>query len=212
MYNFKKVKKIMKKIMMTLAAVCVAATMNAQVYVGGTLGLGFQNKLTDKDGKDATGMTFAIKPEIGYVLNENSALGIVLGFGVSNNSNMVGEQYAAAANTNLKLDKSAVTFTVSPYYRYNYLKFSNVNLFFDGQFAFGLAKQDNNKLTQIGLGIVPGVSVNLNEKISFVAKMGFIGWTSTKAKINGVEGDAQSTFGLGVNSLSGLEFGMYYNF
>lgn len=29
----------MKKIFMTLAAVCVAATMNAQVYVGGGLGL-----------------------------------------------------------------------------------------------------------------------------------------------------------------------------
>ena len=28
----------MKKIMMTLAAVCVAATMNAQVWVGGSLG------------------------------------------------------------------------------------------------------------------------------------------------------------------------------
>ena len=50
----------MKKIMMTLAAVAVAATMNAQVYLGGTLGLGFENKLTDKDGNDATGMTFQI--------------------------------------------------------------------------------------------------------------------------------------------------------
>ena len=29
----------MKKIMMTLAAVCVAATMNAQWYIGGGLGL-----------------------------------------------------------------------------------------------------------------------------------------------------------------------------
>ena len=28
----------MKKIFMTLAAVCFAATMNAQVYVGGSLG------------------------------------------------------------------------------------------------------------------------------------------------------------------------------
>ena len=38
----------MKKIFMTLAAVCVAATMNAQVYVGGGLGLAS----TSQDGGD----------------------------------------------------------------------------------------------------------------------------------------------------------------
>ncbi len=202
----------MKKIMMTLAAVCVAATMNAQVYLGGTFGLGFQNKLTDKDGKDATGVSFSIMPEIGYKLDDKSAVGIVLGLGVTNNSNVIGEKIAAVANTNVKLDKSAMNFSIAPYYRYNYLQFSNVNLFFDGQVGFSMAKQDENKLTQFGVGLVPGVSVNLNEKISFVAKMGFIGWTSTKAKVSGVESDAQSTFGLGFDSLSGLQFGMYYNF
>ena len=40
----------MKKIFMTLAAVAVAATMNAQVYLGGAFGLGFENKLIDKAG------------------------------------------------------------------------------------------------------------------------------------------------------------------
>ncbi len=190
---------------MTIAAAFVATTMSAQVYVGGTLGLGFQNKLTDMDGKDATGMTFQIKPEIGYTLDENSALGIAIGFGTTNNTN-----YATVngLKTNQKLDKSVTIFSVAPYYRYNYLKLSNVNLFIDGQFNFDYTKYDEWNNTKMGLGIVPGVAVNMNEKISFVAKMGFIGWQQSKDK----DCDAQSEFGLDMDTLGGLEFGMYYNF
>ena len=49
----------MKKIMMTLAAACVAATMSAQVYVGG--GVGFQ---TTSQG-DYTNTVIKLVPEIG---------------------------------------------------------------------------------------------------------------------------------------------------
>lgn len=202
----------MKKIMMTLAAVCVAATMNAQVYVGGTLGLGFENKLTDKDGKDATGMIFQIKPELGYNLDEKSSVGIVLGFGVTNNTNEMINQndtFAKILAGGHKTDKSAIQFTVAPYYRYKFVQFDKVDLFIDAQVGFVYTKYDEWNNTTFNIGVRPGVAFNASDKISFVAKLGSgLFFESSKNK----DQDAVSKFGLNANTLAPLEIGMYYNF
>lgn len=202
----------MKKIMMTLAAVAVAATMNAQVYVGGALGLGFENKLTDVDGNDATGMTFQIKPELGYNLDEKSSVGIVLGFGVTNNTNEMinrNDTFGQALVGDRKTDKSAIQFTVAPYYRYKFVQFGNVDLFIDAQVGFTYTKYDEWNNTTFGVGVRPGVAYNANDKISFVAKLGNgLFFESSKNK----DQDAKSKFGLSANTLAPLEIGMYYNF
>ena len=208
----------MKKIMMTLAAVAVAATMNAQVYVGGTLGLNFQNKLTGESG-DATGMTFKIQPEIGYNLNEDMAVGIVLGFGINTNGKQNLSEDVKGWNTmnyggGVKYKNSQIAFEVAPYFRYNFVKLEKVNFFFDAGVGFGYISQKQTddytwNATRFSIFVQPGVAVNLNEKVSFVAKLGDgLGFRSTKVK----DHDAQSTFGLDLKSLAGLSFGMYYNF
>ncbi len=201
----------MKKIMMTLAAVCVAATMNAQVYVGGTLGLDFQTKMADQtSGDDATGMTFQIKPELGYNLDEKSSVGIVLGFGISNNYAEVMKQATGISYpTNTKLDKNAISFQIAPYYRYKFLQFDKVDLFIDAQVGFQYTKYDEWNNTTFGLGVRPGVAFNASDKVSFVAKLGNgLFFESSKDK----DADAVSKFGLSANSLAPLEIGMYYNF
>lgn len=198
----------MKKIMMTLAAVCVAATMNAQGYIGGSLGLDFQNKLIDKDGKDATGMFFQIKPELGYNLDDKSSVGIVLGFGVTNNGNKITIN-GANPFAGHKTDKSAIQFQIAPYYRYKFLQFDKIDLFVDAMVALQYTKMDEWNNTTFGIGVRPGVAFNANDKISFVAKLGDgLFFESSKDK----DSDAVSHFGLNANTLAALEIGMYYNF
>ena len=63
----------MKKIFMTLVAVCFAATMNAQVYVGGSLG--FNAWSSQENAGDRSETTFKIMPEIGYNINDSWAIG-----------------------------------------------------------------------------------------------------------------------------------------
>ena len=193
--------------MMTLAALAVAATMNAQGYIGGSLGLDFQNKLVDKDGKDATGMFFQIKPEVGYNLDDKSSVGIVLGFGVTNNGSKM--SFNGVKFAGLKTDKSAIQFQVAPYYRYKFVQFGNVDLFIDAQVGFTYTKYDEWNNTTFGVGVRPGVAYNANDKISFVAKLGNgLFFESSKNK----DQDAKSKFGLSANTLAPLEIGMYYNF
>ena len=69
----------MKKIMMTLAPVAVAATMNAQGYIGGNLGFNTSKDKTTP-GTEVTLTGFNIAPELGYKLDDKLGVGVVLGF------------------------------------------------------------------------------------------------------------------------------------
>ena len=66
------------------------------------------------------------------------------------------------------------------------------------------------KVNAFGLGLQPGVAVNLNDKISFVAKLGQIGWSTAKADLDGAKAVNEIDFSL--NSLAALNFGLYFNF
>ena len=185
----------MKKIFMTLAAVCVAATMNAQVYVGGGLGL----TSTSQDG--STNTKVKLMPEIGYSLNDSWAIGVAFGYA---------ENEQSVTTNNITVSAKNKAFEVNPYVRYTFAKLDKVNLFLDG--SVGYMHEDpaaGNKVNTFGLGIKPGIAVNLNDKLSFVAHAGFLGWQNVKADYDGAK--AANTFGFDLDG-SNLSFGVYYNF
>ncbi len=176
----------MKKIMMTLAAVCVAATMNAQVYVGGSVGF----ETTSQDGNSST--NFKILPEIGYNLNEDWAVGITLGY--SQNKDFS--------------DVKTKMFQISPYARYTVAKLDKVNIFVDGTVGYMHYDLAGTKSNAFEVGLKPGVSVNLNDKLSFVSHLGFLGYQYAKADVDGAK--AANTFGFDFSN--NISFGLYYNF
>ncbi len=179
---------------MTLAAVAVAATMNAQAYIGG--GIGFQ---TSKQGDDKTTLV-TVMPEIGYNLDENWAVGIGLGYGHTKNS-----VEKKGVETSVKTD----VFQIAPYARYTFAKFDKVNLFVDGGMHYMHTKTGDVKNNTFGIGLKPGVAVNLNSKLSFVAHVGFLGYVNSKDDFDGAE--AENTFGFNLDG-NDLSFGLYYNF
>ena len=68
----------MKKILMTIAAVFAAVSMNAQVYVGGSLA--FESWSSQKLAGDKSETVFKLLPEIGYNLSDEWAIGTVIGY------------------------------------------------------------------------------------------------------------------------------------
>ena len=161
----------MKKIFMTLVAVCFAATMNAQVYVGGSLG--FNAWSSQENAGDRSETTFKIMPEIGYNINDSWAIGTV--------------------------------FTVAPYARYTFAKCGKVNFFVDGGLDFTTAKDAD--WNEFAVGLKPGLSVALSDKVSFVSHIGFLGYD-----VFNPEGDKNniSKFGLDLDG-NNLTFGLYFN-
>lgn len=176
----------MKKILMTLAVALVTVSASAQVYVGGSVGLG-STKIAGGDSKT----TYKILPEIGYNLNGNWAVGTVVGFGKGNPTELesVGTEY----------------FAVQPYVRYTFVQSKLVNVFIDGGLGFTDYKDAG---TEWSVGLKPGLAVNLNRSLSFVTHIGFFGWNSYNP-----DGDGRNSSAWGVN-LDGnnITFGLYYNF
>ena len=180
----------MKKIMMTLAAVAMAATMNAQVYVGGSLGFG-----SVKHGDSES--TYKIIPEIGYNLNDQWAVGVKVGYQKGDASFGNGEK-------SISQDVTTETFSVSPYARYTFLNTDMVNLFVDGGVDFQSVKDHG---TVFGVGLRPGVALKASDKVSFVAHFGFVGYENFSPK---GDGDSSNAFGLDLSN--NVSFGIYYNF
>ena len=177
----------MKKILMTLAMGLMALTMNAQMYVGG--GIGFQS-VTPEVGDGETSFKFV--PEIGMLFNEKWAAGVQIGY-ISDQ----GGAYGLGAES---------AFAFAPYARYTAAKLKNINFYLYGGFDYIQSK--NAKVTSFGVGITPGVEVKLNEKVSFVALFGFLGYESTNP-----DGDNNNTTTIGLDlDASELTFGLYYNF
>ena len=138
----------MKKIFMTMAAMVIAASASAQVYIGGCAGLS-----SVKYGKADSKMHYALVPEIGYEFNKNWEAGLTIGYeGVEDGYN---------------------TFELAPYARYTFCNTKLVDLFLEGTVGY---KHYSHDVDGYEFGIKPGVKVNLSDHIAFVTKVGFLGY------------------------------------
>lgn len=197
----------MKKIMMTLAAVCVAATMNAQMYVGG--GIGFNNNKSNNGNTTAT--SFSINPEFGMALNDQLGWGVQLGFETTKNENKVGNETVESTTTK---------FSVKPYLRYQAFEVGKVNVFVDGGVNFGISSQKDMKpAMDLGLFVTPGIAYNVNDKWSIVAKLNnMFAFGYHKDAVADVDNAPEAPTSINANlstggfQLGSLTFGVYYNF
>lgn len=183
----------MKKVLMTLAVAFIAVAANAQVYLGGSVGVATSEV---KGGDDVT--TYQVLPEIGYKINRDWAIGTVLGWG---------------KGTPVKIESESRNYvTFEPYVRYTFAHSKYVNAFIDGGFGythFNHAHTPGSKSVDAWTaGLKPGVSVNLSKKVSFVAHVGFLGWQSVKE--DKADKDAH-VWGVSLDG-NNVTFGVYYNF
>ena len=133
----------MKKIFMTLAAAFVAVSMNAQVYVGGSLGFA---SVSPEVGDGET--TFTLLPEIGYQFSEDWAVGVQVGYA---SDKVMGVGYVGDLSQWVAVGPSESAFIFAPYARYTALKYKCVNLFFDG--GIGFVSGSDAKFSAMNIGI-----------------------------------------------------------
>lgn len=185
----------MKKVLFSIvAALFMAVSANAQVYVGGNIGIG-SSKLNDGDNVT----TYAVLPEVGYNFNKTWAIGTVAGFGKGNPVSIEGE--------------SANYVTVQPYVRCTFFHSQFVNVFVDGGFGYIHYNHAGNpggaSVNAWQVGLKPGLAVNLNSKISFVAHVGFLGYKTAKPDYSGAP--TSDAWGMDLDG-NNVTFGINYNF
>lgn len=171
----------MKKFLLVLAVAVSSVAANAQVFVGGKLGLWHNSKA------DATNVTIA--PEVGYALNNKWTLAAELSYEL---------QEKAFSGKDLN------TYSFNPYVRYTAASWGPVNLIFDGAVNLGWEKiKGADAQFAWGVGVRPGLAVNLTPRVSFVSTLGFVGYRDSD-----ISGE---TFGYNLSSKD-VSFGVYYNF
>lgn len=180
----------MKKFFLTLAVVCAAAfTTNAQLYLGGSLGV-----INDGDNTN-----FIIRPEVGYDFNTKWAAGVVLGY----------ERYEF---------NKADFFTVEPYARWSFFHDGAFSLFLDGGGGYkyssvrptpGAARVSNDGWM---IGIKPGMKLQVADHFQLVAKYGFAGYQNNYG-FTTTGGAVASADNSGLDfSPNTLSLGLFYNF
>lgn len=162
---------------MTMAAMCMAVCASAQVYIGGSAALGGQ-KHGDGDSK----MVYKLMPEIGYQFNKTWDAGLSVGYaGVEDGNN---------------------AFVIAPYARYTFVNTKLVDLFLEGTVGY----VHSEGVDGYEIGLKPGVKVNLSKNVSFVTKVGFLGYQQVG------DGNAKvKTFGFDLDGTN-VQFGLNYKF
>ncbi|MCM1355696.1 MAG: porin family protein [Staphylococcus sp.] len=181
----------MKKfLLMAVMAVMTLGATAQNWYAGGQVTFG--RTTTEISGVSLKSTQVTVLPELGYNVSDQLAFGAQLGV-----------SYRKAG------DQEKTVFRVNPYARYTYFNSKMVDLFVDGGVDFGIGRAHGSTAVEYGIGLRPGVALNLSDRFSLVAHVGFLGYQSGNrpAKHNG----CAENWGLDLNS-NNLMFGFYYHF
>ncbi len=177
----------MKKTIITAMLALAAVAANAQVFVGGTMGVATQKKSNiDRY------TTFTFAPTVGYNFNEKVSAGIEFAY-------TYGDQGLVSTNEIL----------LGPYVRYNFFEPESVEglkVFAEAGLYYNYLNVDIDGESGDGNGVQialrPGVSYMLGANWQVLAKMDLFSFTHMSGS---------SSTGFGVNPTN-VSFGVAYNF
>lgn len=164
----------MKKLFFTLALALGALSISAQeagsMWIGGSVGFS-SSKVKGSDSQTS----YKILPEFGYVLSENLAVGINVGY-----AHIEGQEVGGPLQESKFDDANA--FVVAPFLRYTFLKGDLGGLFVDAgvDYTHEKGKTSKVKSDEIGIGFKPGIAFNISEKVVLTGKFGFLGYEYEK--------------------------------
>lgn len=195
----------MKKLLYVIAFLAIGLVSNAQFLVGGQVGI---NYLKTKDAAtlpilptEGNIFSFTLAPNVLYQLDNKMGVGAKLGINFMNIKNKL-------ADTKQKI----FMFQLNPYFRYNLLKISKINLYCDAQIDFGLGKEkndgyDDQNITNLGFNLIPGAKYDLTNKVSLTAELNLFQFGVNYLKM----GDEKYTqFGLGANTQTNITVGILF--
>ena len=213
-------KRTLKLSLITLSIFAFTSLTQAQLYVGGNLGfntLSTSSTVGTTTTKGGSSSSLTLSPEVGYFLSDNLAVGV----GVSFNSNSITTPITPTTSS-VALNS---TFMINPYARYFFYKSGSFSAFAEGSVGYGSMMSEttlganttkNPSTSIISVGIAPGIAYDLSDKFSLIAKLGNVGFQSSKkTTTNTIETTTTtsttnvSNFGLNVG-LSSFTFGAIY--
>lgn len=191
----------MKSVKVALISIFVlfSVSLNAQVFVGGNIGVRLAGGTNDDNSKKPTEFDLNIAPTMGKFISEKTAIGVTLNFGTSIENN----------NEAVEVVDKVTAFGISPFIRYYAVNLNKFSVFGQGSVGLSLANQRSTvegdlvkgpKSSQISLGIVPGLAYEVNDRLSLETTINLFNFGFSHATIKDADGsDKEKTtvFGMG---------------
>ena len=202
----------MKKVVLVIGLAVASMAVNAQLYVGGSLGFSSDSE-TSKNAKNEKS-AFTFSPEVGYYLSEKLDVGVDL----SITSGQVGGQGYSE-------------FAAAPYARYSVLQFGKFEVIGKASVGFGAfdySKIAGGKGTKLGVNVSPILAYGLTDNWVLFTQLNCLSLNFTATTPDG--GDTYTHFGFGVDAnnlvntaekidvaatdpiVSGIQIGFVYKF
>jgi hypothetical protein len=189
----------MKRILLSLAALAFAATMNAQVWIGGEVG--FTTNHTN--GSDHTAMELTIAPDIGYSLSSNFSVAVALSYGHTSNGD--GSKYGMPDMTLSNVN----SYSIMPYTCYTFAKAGNFAFFVISGLKYSIdhAQGLESNFNRFGVFVIPAIAFSVSDKVTLASHIGDgLYYNHTWMK------DVARSNEFGFNLFHGISFGAYYFF
>jgi len=201
-------------------------TVNAQVFVGGGLGLSFGDGKSSWGSSENLGSSFGlnISPQIGYSLNDDFAMGVSGYLGNTWSNSKSTDPDNPTNDREYKEFRNRWELNVFGRYKLMGLGIENLSLLVEGSIGVQGSndKRTENKITTkypgstvYGINARPVLSYKLSDKLDVLAYCNFltIGYsyqTQNSSDIN--HKSKYHIFNLGFNSFSDLNIGFIYKF
>lgn len=171
--------------------------VNAQVYVGGSISMNSTGGKYDDGSKKPSNLSISLNPDFGKFLSDKLAAGIMLHLGNSRNNNQ----------NEVEVVNKTSSFGIFPYVRYYSTLAGKLSLFTQAYAGLGLENRktvtggnttDGPSATSISIGIYPGLSYDVNDRLSLETSVNLfnIGVSSTTEK-TGSNKETNTHFGIG---------------
>ncbi len=218
----------MKKVLISvIAMITFALTANAQVFLGGQLGLstsGGSNEWSNGSTKittdDLKTTTFTFAPQVGFFLSDNFAVGGYLNFALAKQDNAAIYGYDDASQTTIGL---------TPFARYYFINSGKLKVAAEGQLGFSYTHRTENsgnvvvsepKTTTLEFNVRPVAAYSITENIDLEAGLNVFSFGFSHQSVKEESGNITSTdksnrFNLAGNSnnllsVGGLTIGFIY--
>ena len=220
--------KMKKVIIVCVVLIAAVLTSNAQVFVGGGLGVDF-NGGKYKGGSvsidSPSKFSFNFTPKVGFYLNDNFAIGLEVGLS-STTTKTPKEIYGWSDDRKV----SSFGWEVGAFARYNLLGTERLSLLLEGTLGVGGEKsktkqgsttQDGDSETMFGISVLPVLQYSLTDRLCLEMSCDFLRWGFLSSTVKDADDYGlkitTNSFGFGVNSgtlsvISILNLGLIFKF
>ena len=204
----------MKKLGLVLFFVLAAMVSNAQLFVGGSVGLNLGSdkvKVGNNTPFNESSFGFGLSPRIGYYLNDKFAIGAMVNLQTTSDKDK--------SDSNIEIKDTEFAWGITPFARYSFVEFGKFSVMAEGRLGIGgstsKSKVGNTTIEDpstfnYGFNISPILSYSLSDRINLEAALNFLnfGLNGTSEKHNDTDRkDTTFDFGIGVNSRDAFNVG-----